>query len=82
MMLVLDKPEVEEIQTSESKFCHIYCTVCGPPLGVCGAYKPIPCGGLAIDSINQGYCNVCNLEPCPDCVNELVEDQPCFRCGV
>jgi hypothetical protein len=79
-MLLLDEPLLEVQETSSNKFCHFYCERCGPPMAVCGAYKPIPCGGKAIETIDSGTCDVCGNAVCPDCFQSVMADY-CMRCN-
>ncbi len=77
-MITLTRPETVESNTvSDANFCHVVCS-CRPKITLCGAYKPVQCGIMAVDTLSGEFCPRCNKAFCPDC-DELIE-VPCPNC--
>lgn len=80
-MLLLDNPLLEiEKEFDELKFCHTLCT-CHDTLALCGAFKPVKCGILCVDTEGMDKCPVCLKAFCPDCENVVKLKILCSRCG-
>lgn len=76
MLAVLER-DIELEKDEPIKYCHVSCT-CSPKMGLCGAYKPVPCNVSYVD--NKNTCPRCKRPVCPDCEEEI--EFACMRCGL